>query len=44
MGPLFDDDDEEVVVKDDDEMMEVGLEATLLEKRGGEDGDDSEES
>jgi hypothetical protein len=35
MGPLFDDDDEEVVVVVEDDLMEVGLEDTLLENRGG---------
>ena len=44
MGPLFDDDDEEVVVVKDEGMTEVGLEATLLEKRGGDGEDETEES
>lgn len=44
MGPLFDDDDDEIVVKKDEEMMEVGLEATLLEKRGGDEDEEAEES
>jgi hypothetical protein len=43
MAPLLDEDEDEFVVADDDETLEVGLEETLLEKRGVGD-DDTEES
>ena len=34
MAPLLDEDEEEFVAADEDDLLEVGLEETLLEKRG----------
>jgi hypothetical protein len=43
MAPLLDEDEDEFVVVDDEDLLEVGLEETLLEKRGVSD-DDTEET
>jgi hypothetical protein len=43
MAPLLEEDEDEFVRADDEELLEVGLEETLLEKRGVSD-DDTEDS
>jgi hypothetical protein len=41
MAPLLDEDEEEFVAADDEEIREVGLEETLLEKRGVSDDEET---